>query len=239
MLTFQRGETSHLILCLFISFLDSATNSNMQPLCCIRGVSLYHSVVILIHNLSLYAECYIYISLLHFHLLCYWEPSFIKLTEESGILSFYLSFSDCTHSSFFVWILNHRLHEDGMMFLINFQRACHDNSDFCFKSLGISVIRINIFNHSSSNFAPRQTAFMHWCHWVPPPLPYFYISHFFYSKVYERREISLKSETLCLLNQLELMRPHGRALPGINRLSCHPHHHLIFWAFIWGAQESK
>lgn len=48
-----------------------------------------------------------------------------------------------------------------MMFLINFERPCHDDSDFCFKSLGMSIIRINIFNHSSSNFAMRQTAFMH------------------------------------------------------------------------------
>lgn len=153
--------TSHLILCLFIMFLDPATNPNIQPLCCIGGISLYHSVVILIHNSSLHTECYIYISLLQFHLLHYREPPFIKLTVESGILSLYLSFSDCTHSSFFVCILNSRLHEDGMMFLINLQSSCHDNSDFCFKSLGVPIIRISIFNHSSSNFPIRQTAFMH------------------------------------------------------------------------------
>lgn len=236
-LTFQGGDTSYLILCLFNSFLDSDSNSKIQPLCCIAGISPYHSIVILIHNLSLYTECNTYISLLCSHLLPYWEPSFIKLAEESGIPSLYLYSSDCTHSSFFVWILNHRLHEVGMMFLINSQRPCHDNSEFCFRSLGISIIRINIFNHLSSNFAVRPTAFLHWCNWVPPPLPYFYISHFSYSKVYERQEISLKSETLCLLNQLKLMEPmrtHGRALPDVNRLSCHPHHHLILWAFILG-----
>lgn len=104
------------------------------------------------------------------------------------------------------------------MLLINSQRPCQDNSDFCFRSLGISIIRINIFNHLSSNFAVRPTAFLHWCNWVPPPLPYFYIPNFSYSKVYERQEISLKSETLCLLNQLKLMEPmrtHGRALPDV------------------------
>lgn len=152
--------TSHPTLCLFIIFLDSATNPNIQPLCCISDISLYHSVVTLIPNLSLHTECYIYISLLQFHLLHYQEPSFIKLTVESSILSLYLSFSDCTHSSFFVCILNSRLHEDRMMFLINFQSPCHGNSDFCFKSLGIPIIRINVFNHLSSNFAIRQTAFM-------------------------------------------------------------------------------
>lgn len=142
------------------------------------GISPWHSTVTLIHSLSLYTECSIYISLLHSHLLPYWEPTFIKHTEESGIPSLYLYFSDGTHSPFFVWILNHRLHEVGMMFLTNSQRPCHDNSDFCFRSLGISIIRINNFHHSSNNFAIRPSAFLLWCNWVPPPLPYLHISFF-------------------------------------------------------------
>lgn len=142
------------------------------------GISPYHSVLIWIHNLSLYTECNTCISLLCSHLLPHWEPSFINLTEESRIPSLYLYFSDCTHSSFFVWILNHRLHEVRMMFLINSQRPCHDNSDFCFRFLSSSIIRINNFHHSSNNFAIRLNAFLHWCNWVPPPLPYSHISFF-------------------------------------------------------------
>lgn len=73
----------------------------------------------------------------------------------------------------------------GITFLINFQSTCHDDSDFCFKSLGTSVTRINIFNHLSSNFAVWQTAFTHGCHWIPSPLP-FTFSHFCYCKIYEK-----------------------------------------------------
>lgn len=113
------------------------------------------------------------------------------------------------------------------MFLINLQSPCHDDSDFCFKSLGTSVTRINIFHHLSSKFVMRQTAFTLGCHWVPPPLPYFTLSHFCYFKFYERQERSLKSETLCLWNQLELMRAHEKVFPGVDGLSCHPHYHLI------------
>lgn len=141
------------------------------------GINPCHSIVILIHN---FTECNTWISLLCSHLLPYWESSFIKLTEESGIPSLYLYFSDCTHSPFFVWVLNHWLHEVGMMFLINSQRPCHDKSDICFRSLDISIIRINNLHHSSDNFAIRLTAFLHWCNWVPLPLPYLHTSFFLF-----------------------------------------------------------
>lgn len=100
MLTFQGDVISHFILCLFNSFLDSATNSNIHPLCCISGISLYHSIVILLHNLSLCTECSIYISLLHFHLIPYQEPSLTKLVKEYDILSLYLFLIASIHHFF-------------------------------------------------------------------------------------------------------------------------------------------